>query len=103
MLVVRYIVLAALVVWLGGMLVLGGVVAPATFRVLQAADPDNGRVLAGLLFGDVLRQFHLLAYACGVVVLIGLFLMKFLGPPPPAFVLRSMIVAAMLGIALYSG
>jgi hypothetical protein len=101
--VVRYAVLAALVVWLGGMLVLGGLVAPSAFRILQAADPDHGRVLAGALFGDILRQFSLLTYLCGAVALVGLFLMKFVGPPPAAFVLRAAIIAAMLAIALYSG
>jgi hypothetical protein len=103
MLVVRYVVLAALVVWLGGMIVLGALVAPSTFRVLQAADGESGRMLAAVVFGEALRQFHILAYVCGGVMLIGLFLMKFVGPPPPAFVLRSVIIAAMLSIALYSG
>ena len=59
MLAIRYLALAALVVWLGGMVVLGLIVAPTTFRVLQAADPSGGRVLAGALFGEVLSQFHL--------------------------------------------
>ena len=103
MLVVRYVVLTALVVWLGGMIMLGGVVAPSPFRVLEAADTDSGRILAGAVFGEVLRQFHIVAYVCGAVALVGLFLMKFVGPPPEAFVLRSLIVATMLGIALYSG
>ena len=103
MLAVRYVALTALVVWLGGMVVLGVLVAPATFQVLQASDQANGRWLAGLLFGDVLRRFHLLAYACGIVLFVCLFIMKFVGPPPSAFILRSAIVAAMLALALYSG
>ena len=103
MLAIRYLALAALVVWLGGMVVLGLIVAPTTFRVLQEADPSGGRVLAGALFGELLSQFHLLAYACGGVVLVALFVMKFLGPPPAAFVVRAAIVAAMLAIAVYSG
>jgi hypothetical protein len=100
---IRYLALAALVVWLGGMVVLGLIVAPTTFRVLQEADPSGGRVIAGALFGDLLAQFHWLAYACGGVVLVALFVMKFVGPPPPAFVVRAAIVAAMLAIAVYSG
>jgi uncharacterized membrane protein len=100
---VRYAALAALVVWLGGMIVLGLLVAPSTFQALQAADPENGRVLGGLVFGEILRRFHLLAYACGGVLFVSLFLMKFVGPPPAAFVLRALIVAAMLSVALYSG
>jgi hypothetical protein len=100
---VRYIALAALVVWLGGMIVLGLLVAPSTFRVLQAADPATGRVLAGALFGDILRQFYQLAYVCAAVILICLFVMKFMGPPPRAFILRAAIVAAMLALAMYAG
>jgi uncharacterized membrane protein len=103
MLAVRYLALAALAVWLGGMVVLALIVAPATFRVLQDADPSGGRVIAGALFGELLSRFDLLAYTCGGVVLVALFAMKFLGPPPAAFVLRATIVAAMLGIAVYSG
>ena len=103
MLAIRYVALAALAVWLGGMLILGLVVAPSTFHALEAADPASGRVLAGVAFGEVLRQFHLVTYACGAIVLVGLFTMKFLGPPPRAFVPRAAIVALMLGVAVYSG
>jgi hypothetical protein len=101
--VARYLALTALVVWLGGMVILGLLVAPQTFRVLQAADPANGRVLAGALFGAMLRQFHLMAYVCGAVLLVCLFVMKFVGPPPHAFVARIAIVTLMLALEFYSG
>ncbi len=100
---VRYVTLAALVVWLGGMAVLGLLVAPSTFRVLQAHDPATGRVLAGALFGEILRQFSVLAYACGALVLVGLLIMKFVGPPPRAFPVRAAIVVVMLALAAYAG
>jgi hypothetical protein len=103
MIAVRYVALLALLVWLGSMITLGLLVAPATFQVLQGADPSNGRVLAGLLFGDILRRFHLVAYACGAALLISFFIMKFVGPPPSGFVVRSALAAAMLAVALYSG
>jgi hypothetical protein len=103
MIAVRYAALSALVVWVGGMLVLALLVAPSTFQVLQGADPSNGRLLAGLVFGDVLRRFHLLAYACGGVLVVAFFVMKFVGPPPAAFVARLAIASAMLALALYSG
>ncbi len=102
MLLIRYLALAALVVWVGGMVILGLLVAPQTFRVLQAWNPADGRLLAGALFGAILRQFHFVAYACGVVLLVCLFVMKFLGPPP-AFVARVALVVLMLALALYSG
>ena len=103
MFVIRYVALAALVVWLGGMIVLALLVAPSTFRVLQATDPATGRVLAGALFGDILRQFYVLTYVCAGVILFCLFVMKFMGPPPPAFVPRAAIVTAMLALAVYAG
>ncbi|MGE0705986.1 MAG: DUF4149 domain-containing protein, partial [Vicinamibacterales bacterium] len=100
--VVRYVTLAALVVWLGGMLILGGVVAPAAFDVLPRVALD-GRAIAGDVFGEILRRFHLVAYGCGAIIFVGLFVMKFVGPPPAAFVPRAAIVAAMLAVAAYSG
>jgi hypothetical protein len=103
MLAVRYISLTALVVWLGGMVILGLLVAPSTFGVLQAADPANGRVLAGAVFGTILRRFHFVAYACGTILFLSLFVMKFVGPPPQAWVARAAIVFLMLLLSLYSG
>ena len=70
MLAVRYVALAALVVWLGGMVT--------------------------ALFGDLLRPFHLVSLVCGGVILVSLFIMKFVGPPPHAFVPRAALTALML-------
>jgi hypothetical protein len=70
MLAVRYVALVALVIWLGGMLT--------------------------ALFGDLLQPLQLVAYACGVVILISLFTMKFVGPPPQAFVPRAALTFLML-------
>ena len=100
---VRYVALLSLTVWLGGMVVLGLLVAPSTFGVLQAHDPAAGRVLAGALFGVILRQFYILEYACGALILICLLIMKFVGPPPRAFLLRAAIVVLMVGLAGYAG
>ena len=99
----RYVYLLALVVWLGGMILLGALVAPATFQVLQASAPDIGRALAGDLFGVVLARFHYFAYGAGALLLITLAAMALLGPRPRAFAGRCAIAATMLGIALYSG
>jgi uncharacterized membrane protein len=102
MIVIRYLALAALVVWVGGMVILGLLVAPQTFRILQASNPVEGRMLAGALFGAILRQFHLVAFACGAVLLVCLFVMKFSGPPPHTFVPRAALVVIMLALTLYS-
>jgi hypothetical protein len=77
--VVRYAALTALAIWVGGMILL----------------------LAQTTLGDVFARFHLVAMLCGVIVFICLFAMKFIGPPPHAFVIRAGLAFAMTAIALY--
>ena len=103
MLALRYIYVLALVVWLGGMLILGALVAPTTFETLQASAGSQGRELAGALFGAMLARFHYVAYAAGALLLLTLGAMRMLGPRPPHSGLRAIIAALMLGVALYSG
>lgn len=103
MLALRYAYVLALVVWLGGMVVLGALVAPTTFQVLQALAPDDGRALAGALFGALLTRFHYIAYASGAVLLVTLAVTAILGPRPRHFALRAFVILLMLASALYSG
>lgn len=103
MIALRYLYVLALVVWLGGMVVVGGIVAPATFEVLQEREPVSGRVLAGAVFTEVFGRFHLAGYVAGATLLGTLALRALVGPRPPAFGVRMAIVAAMLGLMLYSG
>ena len=74
--VVRYVVLVALVVWLGA----------------------TGQALAG----EAVGYQAAIAYGCGAVMAVGLIVMKFVGPPPDGFALRLMLVALMLAIAFAS-
>jgi hypothetical protein len=103
MLALRYAYLLALVVWLGGMVVLGAIVAPAVFQVLPMREPDVGRMLAGAVFGVALGRFHYLAYACGGILVLTLVLMAVLGPRPAQFAVRTALAGIMLAIAVYSG
>jgi uncharacterized membrane protein len=103
MLALRSAYLLALVIWLGGIVVLGALVAPTTFAVLQASAPEAGRALAGEVFGTVVARFHYVEYAAGAVLLVSLAAMRLLGPKPPGFAVRTAIVIAMLGVAIYSG
>ena len=73
MILVRYATLVALVIWLGAMM--------------------------GDRFGELFRRAHLIAYACGGTTVVGLFVLKFMGPPPMAFVVRAGIAILMLAIA----
>jgi hypothetical protein len=70
MIVVRYLTLVALVIWIGAMV-------------------DQR-------FGDLFRRPQLVAYICGGAIVVGLFALKFLGPPPSAFVVRAGITVLML-------
>jgi hypothetical protein len=102
-LALRYLYVLALVIWLGGMVVLGAIIAPATFQVLQASAPEIGRALAGELFGTILARFHYVAYACGGVLVISIGAMAVLGPRPRAFAVRLGLITVMLLVAAYSG
>jgi hypothetical protein len=82
MLAIRYVMLTALVVWLGGMVTLRLLLSPS---------------------GEMLRQFQLVEYACGAVILVCLLVRKFVGPPPRGFFLRGGLVGVMLAVAIYSG
>lgn len=101
--ILRYVYLLVMAVWLGGMVAVGAVVAPALFQTLQAVAPADGRALAGEAFKAILSRFHLVAYGCGAVAAAALVAMALLGPRPRHFGVRVAIVLAMLGIALYSG
>jgi len=103
MLALRYVYLLALVVWLGGMVTLGAIVAPATFQALQAADPIAGRALAGEAFGVIIARFHYVSYGAGLLLLFTLAAMAVLGPRPHKFAVRSSLIALMFLVALYSG
>ena len=103
MLALRLVYVLALAVWLGGMAILGAVVAPTIFQTLQSADPESGRALAGLAFGEMLARFHYIAYGCGILLLVMLVIMAVLGPRPKAFAVRCALVFAMLAVAVYSG
>jgi hypothetical protein len=102
-LALRFVYVLALAVWLGGMTILGAVIAPTIFQTLQAANPDSGRALAGLAFGAMLARFHYVAYGCGALLLVMLIVMALLGPRPKGFAIRCALVGSMLCVAAYSG
>ena len=102
MLVLRFVALLALVIWVGGLLALGAIAAPSIFDVL-ATQPDGGRLLAGALFGEILRRFHLVSYAAGALLLATLLLRRVLGPAPRRFAWRAGVATVMLAASTYSG
>lgn len=103
MLALRYTGVVALTVWIGGLLTLGAIGAPAIFDVLAVRQVADGRLLAGAIFGETLRRFHLLAYGCGAVVFLSLLMRGILGPRPSRFAIRLGLSVLMLGATAYSG
>jgi hypothetical protein len=103
MLALRYAALLAIAVWIGGLVVLGGIAAPAIFDVVAMRHAAEGRVLSGAIFGEAFRRFHLVSYGCGAAILLSLAARAILGPRPRRFATRTAIVVAMLIAALYSG
>jgi hypothetical protein len=103
MLALRYAALLALVVWVGGLVALGAFAAPAIFDVVAARQLPDGRLVAGAIFGEILRRFHHVAYACGLVLPVSLTARAVLGPRPRRFALRIGLALVMLAAVGYSG
>lgn len=101
-LALRYLHALALAVWLGGMLVLGFLAAPAIFEVVERATP-GGRGLAGAVFGTILRRFHVVAALSGATVVASLLGRVAGGAAPPQWRGQLLVAAAMLGLTLYAG
>jgi hypothetical protein len=103
MLALRYAALLAIVVWVGGLFALGAIAAPAVFDVVATRQLPEGRLLAGAIFGEILRRFHQVSYICGVAVPVSLTARAVLGPRPRRFALRMGVALMMLAAAGYSG
>jgi uncharacterized protein DUF4149 len=103
MLALRFAGLLALTLWVGGLVVLGALAAPSIFDVLAVRHIADDRLVAGALFGEILRRFHLLSYLCGTVLLLTLVARGVLGPRPIWFAARVGTAFLMLAATAYSG
>ena len=103
MFALRYTALLALTVWVGGLLSLGAVAAPAIFDVVAAQQIAEGRLVSGAIFGEILRRFHHVSYVCGCLVPLSLVARGVLGPRPRRFAVRMALSVLMLGAVAYSG
>lgn len=99
----RFATVLAIAVWIGGLLALGAVAAPAIFDVVALRQVPDSRLLSGAIFGEVLRRFHHVSYGCGAVILLSLITRAVLGPRPRNFSIRLAIAVLMLAGSLYSG
>jgi Domain of unknown function (DUF4149) len=103
MLALRYVALLTLVIWVGGLLALGAIAAPSAFDVIGARQIADGRLLAGAVFGEMLRRFELVSYGAGGLLLLTLLTRRILGPRPHRFAWRAGIALLMLLASAYSG
>lgn len=103
MLVFRFATVLAIAVWIGGLLALGAIAAPAIFEVIALRLGPDSRLLSGAVFGEILKRFHPVTYGCGAVILLGLIIRAVLGPRPRRFAIRLTIAIVMLAAAMYSG
>lgn len=103
MFLLRYLYVVALVLWVGGLVAAGSLVAPSVFGVLQAWNATEGRVLAGQVFGEVLLRLTWLSYAMAAVMLTTLTLHRLLGARPLKYGIRVGIMAVMLVMMMITG
>lgn len=102
MLALRWAAVLALGLWIGGLVALGAFAAPAAFDVLGSRGAE-GRALAGATFGEAFARFHVMAYGCGLVILVSLAARAVLGPRPRRFAPRLLVALLMLAAAAWSG
>jgi hypothetical protein len=103
MLVLRFVALIALVLWIGGLLALGGIAFPAAFDVIAARHIAESQVLAGALVGEMLRRFEPVSWVAGGVLLLTLVIRAILGPRPRRFAWRAALATLMLAVSVYAG
>ena len=103
MFLLRYLYVVALVVWVGGLVTAGAIVAPSVFGVLQAWNAAEGRVLAGQVFGAVLLRLTWLSYAMAFIMFITLTLHRLLGARPLKYGVRVGIMGVMLLMMVATG
>ncbi len=96
----RFAALAALALWVGGLVALGGLGAPLIFDVLGPADPTHR--LPALVFGALFTRLQYFAWLLGLVILASLGARAALGPRPRRFGPRMWVVAGMLAASLAS-
>jgi uncharacterized membrane protein len=103
MFVLRYLYVVALVLWVGGLVVAGALVAPSVFGVLETWNESEGRVLAGRVFGEVLLRLTWLSYVMGGIMFISLTLHRLLGARPVKYGIRVAIMGLMLMMMMMTG
>ncbi len=88
--------------WVGGLLALGYVAAPAAFAVMAAHDPVSGRVLAGEFFGVALLRAQHFLIGAGAIQAVLLNVRAAVGPRPRQYKIQLATVLLMIVVTGYS-
>jgi len=93
----RFLMLLALVVWIGGLIFFAFVLAPTAFQVLPSTH------LAGNMVGRSLVKLHWIAIVSGVVFLLSSLLYSRLADGTAhVFAIRHVLICLMLALTLFS-
>ena len=94
---VRFLMLLALVVWIGGIIFFAFVMAPALFTILPS------RELAGTVVSRSLGALHWIGIGCGAVFVLGSVAESYARTRAlHVFAVRNLLVTAMLALTLVS-
>jgi putative copper export protein len=100
----RSLILLGLVVWVGGLLFFGAVVAPVAFGYVMPMlpDPALGLHVAGAMVRFSLLRLHDIGLVCGVGLLLLCILERATRATRRTIVPQLALLAAMLGLTAYS-
>ena len=101
---VRSLILLGLVVWVGGLLFFGAVVAPVAFGSLMPMFPDAaaGLHVAGTMVRDSLLHLHDIGLVCGVILLLLCIVERLARMTRRSIAPQLVLLAVMLGLTAYS-
>ena len=86
----------ALVVWLGGILILVSLVAPTIFKTAASREE------AGTIFGNIIRRFQTVQFVCMLAVLgTSMIKLKFWENATPPITIRYLLIFAMVILTVF--
>ena len=100
----RSLILLALVVWVGGLLFFGMVVAPVAFGSLMPMFPDPalGLHVAGTMVRDSLLHLHDIGMACAIILLFLCVAERVMRATRRSIGPQLLLIVVMLGLTVYS-
>lgn len=100
--VFRAIAIVAGGVWLGGMIVIGAIVAPTTFGVMRTLDVDHPNALAGQIMARNFARFDNVQLTCAAILLAWQILHMIAGGKTRRDWFRLALIVAAAGLLAYS-